>query len=144
MIYSIIISFLVIVWFLNKKSSNNYFKYTPRVRMSRDFLLIKSIYLNFDIDFETFKIAWEYFVENPNEYNGTSVINDRWFIKGLEPLSVEHDYDWIFAKSLKDLHKSNLKYCINLRKTNANWIWTWCFIFFGLTVVSIIKSIKFV
>jgi len=144
MMYLLIIPFLVVVWFLNKKSTNNYFKYTPKNIMCRDFVLIKSIYGSFGIDFNSFENAWRYFTEKPNEYNGTSVINDRWLIKGLEPLSVEHDYDWIIAKSLNELHKSNLKYCNNLRKINTNWIWVWGFIYLGLTFVSIFKSIKFI
>jgi hypothetical protein len=65
-------------------------------------------------------------------------------IKGLEPMSVEHDFDWIFAKSFRDLHRSNINYCKKLRDTNGNWFWVWGFIFCGLEIVSIFKSIKYI
>jgi hypothetical protein len=65
-------------------------------------------------------------------------------IKGLEPMSVEHDYEWIMANSFKDLHDSSLKYCKKLRDTNSNWFYVWGWIFCGLTIVSIFKSIKYI
>ena len=139
----LLIGLLFIFWFLNKKSINHYF-FNSYDKLISDYKIIKLLYDNFQIDFKTFDIAWNYFKLRPHHYNGTSIINDRWFIKGLEPLSVEHDYEWIFAKSFKDLHKSNLKYCINLRKVNANFLWVWGFIFIGLSIVSIFKSIKYI
>ena len=118
MIY--LISFLLLVFILNKKSKNNYFE-NPK---DKDYSLIVSLYNNFGIVDDNFYQAWLYFTMYPKEFNGTSVINDRWLIKGLEPMSVTHDFEWIIAKSFKDLHKANKKYCVNLRKINANWIWT--------------------
>ena len=140
MAYSIVVIFLFIVWYLNKNSKNDYF-YNPKIE---EYELIMKLYKNFNIDPMDFYDAWMYFCLYPKDYNGTSVINDRWFIKGLEPMSVTHDYHWIIAKSFKDLHKSNLKYCKDLRKVNANFIWSWGFVFLGLTIVSIFKSIKYI
>lgn len=143
---SIIIITLVLFffWYLNKTSKNDYFKEKQGQELWDDFYLIEKLYKNFDIDFKTFTKAHSYFRQYPNEYNGTSIINDRWFIKGLEPLSVEHDYNWIMAKSFKELIISNLDYCHKLRKVNANWVWVWGFVFCGLTIVSIFKSIKYI
>ena len=140
---AIIILILGIFWFLNKKSKNNYF-FQSNEKLIEDLELVEMLYKNFEIEFESFKKAWGYFKLNPSEYNGTSVINDRWLIKGLEPLSVEHDYKWITAKSFKELIISNLDYCHKLRKINTNWFWVWCFIFCGLNIVSIFKSIKYI
>ena len=140
MIYAIIISALFVVWFLNKKSKNDYFK-NPK---EEDFDLIIKLYRNFGIDSKSFIDAWGYFCEFPEDYNGTSIINDRWFIKGLEPLSVTHDYKWMVAKSLKDLYKSNVEYCEGLRKVNSNWFFVWGFIFVGLNLVSLFKSINYI
>jgi len=139
----IIIGMLFLFWLLNKKSKNYYF-YHSYEKLISDYKIIKLLYDNLEIDFKTFDIAWSFFKIRPYDYNGSSIINDRWFIKGLEPLSVEHDYEWIFAKSFKDLHKSNLKYCKNLRKINANFLWVWGFIFCGLSIVSIFKSVKYI
>lgn len=128
------------LWYLNKTSKNDYFL-NPK---ESDYDLIISLYENFEIDSVLFSKAWEYFVCFPEDYNGTSVINDRYMIKGLEPFSVTHDYAWITAKSLRDLYNSNLNYCKELRVINSNWIYVWCFIFIGLNIVSLFKSIKYI
>lgn len=138
MIYLLITLALAVLWYLNKTSKNDYFK-NPKIE---DYELILKLYANFGIYTKSFIDAWEYFCDFPEDYNGTSVINDRWFIKGLEPLSVTHDYQWIVAESFIDLHKSNMEYCTNLRKINANWLWVWVFVFVGLFLVSLFKSIK--
>jgi hypothetical protein len=142
MIYLISISIVIlfVFWYLNKTSKNNYF-YNPK---EEDFQLILKLYDNFGWDKSRFKMAWIHFTCLPKEYNGTSVINDRFMIKGLEPMSVEHDFDWIFAKSFKELHNSNIKYCKKLRDVNSNWFWVWGFIFCGLEIVSVFKSIKYI
>jgi len=142
MLYSIIliVLFLAVVWWLNKTSTNDYFE-NPK---KEDYDLIMLLYRDFEIDPYSFYDAWMYFCLYPKEYNGTSVINDRYMIKGLEPFSVTHDYDWIKAKSLKELYNSNLFYCQCLRKVNSNWFWVWGFIFVGLNLVSLFKSIKYI
>ena len=142
MLYSLItiVLFLAVVWWLNKTSTNDYFENPSK----SDFDLIILLYSNFEIDIKTFQIAWLYFCLNPKEYNGTSVINDRWLIKGLEPFSVVHDYAWIQAKSFKNLYDSNFIYCQSLRKVNSNWLWVWGFIFVGLNLVSLFKSVKYI
>ncbi|QHB40927.1 hypothetical protein stinky91_gp065 [Flavobacterium phage vB_FspS_stinky9-1] len=145
MIYGIII-FLFVIWYLNKKSSNDFFNRAEE-DIRKDLGLAYRLYQNFgfdNIDTINLRIACEYFISNPSQYNGTSIINDRVMIKGLEPQSVKHDYDWIMATSLKDLLTSNLYYCKSLRKINVNFIWCWGFIFVGLTLVSIFKSIKYI
>lgn len=147
MLYSfIILLILFCFWYLNKTSKNNYF-FKNEEEIRNDFELIKVLFKNFGytlVDEIQYSIAMEYFILKPKEYNGTSVINDNWLIKGLEPESVIHDYDWITAKSLNDLLHSNSRYCKRLRKRNTNWIWVWCFIFIGLNIVSLFKSIKYI
>lgn len=140
MIYIIIIICLFILWYLNKTSKNDYFE-NPKMK---DYELIMALYKEFDIDPYSFYDAWMYFCLYPKDYNGTSIINDRYMIKGLEPFSVTHDYNWIIAESFRDLHQSNLEYCKCLRKVNSNWIWVWGFIFVGLNLVSLFKSIKYI
>jgi hypothetical protein len=141
----IILAFLLLVWYLNKKSTNNHFS-KSLFDLESDYKLCLKLLNNFEFPnnyIDKFEEAYDYFIFNPKEYNGTSVINDRFTIKGLEIQSVVHDYEWIFAKSLKDLHQSNIRYANALRKMNTNWISTWCFIFLGLSIVSIFKSIKY-
>lgn len=134
----IVIAFLLLLWYLNITSVNFYF-FNTKEKIHDDLFIIRILYENFgftDSDFSRFVKASNYFIEKPNEYNGTSVINDRWLIKGLEPFSVVHDYDLIMAECLNDYLKANKYYCECLRKVNANWFWVWIFIYCGLNIVS--------
>lgn len=148
MTYILIITAIILgtFWYLNYKSTNTFFEQEEKsIREKLD--LIVKIWTN--LDFSTYDIvclsaAFEYFIKNPKEYNGTSIINDFWLIKGLEPESVIHDCDWIHAQSLRCYMTSNEEYCQRLRRRNAQWLWVWCFIFVGLTIVSLFKSIKFI
>lgn len=138
--------FLFLVWFLNKRSRNDFF-FQSEIIIRNKLKFILDIWEDFGYskyDKARLRIAFEYFITNPKEYNGTSVIADQWLIKGLEPESVIHDYDYIMATSLKDLLKANKEYSQRLRKRNTQWLWVWGFIFVGLTIVSIFKSIKYI
>ena len=138
--------FLFLVWYLNKKSTNKHF-YKSIFILKNELTLCITILKNFDFEktyIDRFTKAYNFFIDKPLEYNGTSIINDRHTIKGLEIQSVVHDYDWIIATSLKDLHISNIRYAKALRKMNSNWIKTWIFVFVGLSIVSIFKSLKYI
>jgi hypothetical protein len=146
MIYICILVFLLSIYILNKRSKNNFFFQDEDViRKKLDIIL--SLWTDFRFDnYDEIKLrlAFEYFIEHPSEYNGTSIINDMWLIKGLEPESVIHDYEDIMASNIKHLLKSNKAYCKRLRKRNAQFFWVWGFIFCGLTIVTLFKSIKFI
>ena len=138
-------SSLILFWILNKKSKNDFF-FQSESKMRSKLNFIIDVWNDFEItpvDIIKLRIAFEYFIKHPKEYNGSSVINDFWLIKGLEPESVIHDYDYIMATSFKNLHRANKEYCQRLRKRNAQWLWVWGFIFCSLTIVSIFKSIKY-
>lgn len=142
----IITIILAIIYYLNKKSSNKHF-FKSLKETQKDLELILKIMESFQFSndyIHRFKVAYSYFEYHKQEYNGTSVINDRHTIGGLETQSVVHDYDWIVATSFKDLHVSNVRYANALRQMNTNWISTWCFIFVGLEIVAIFKSLKFI
>jgi hypothetical protein len=140
----IIALFLGIIFYLNKKSKNeHFFKSEKELKSDLDLCIKILINFNFKSDYIIrFRNAYAHFIVNPEEYNGTSVINDRETIKGLELQSVVHDYDWILAKSFKDLHVSNIRYAKALRQVNVNFIWAWG-LFVGLEIASIFKSIKY-
>jgi hypothetical protein len=142
---AIIVSiFLAVIFYLNKKSSNkHFFKSEKELKSDLDLCIKILTNFNFSIDYiHRFIEAYNYFTLSPKDYNGTSIINDRYTISGLEVQSLIHDYDWIKAKSLKELHISNIHYANALRKVNVNWIWVWT-LFLGLEIVSIFKSIKY-
>ena len=144
--YIIIAILLFVIWFLNKNSRNDFF-FQSEIIIRNKLKLILDVWNDLgysEYDKARLKIAFEYFIVNPKEYNGTSIIADQWLIKGLEPDSVIHDYDFIMATCLKDLLKANKEYCQRLRKRNTQWLWVWCFICSGLSIVSVFKSIKYI
>lgn len=146
MIYIVTTLVLFVFWYLNKKSNNRFFNQKEQIIRNK-LELCEKVLINFEWskkDVVRFKVACEYFISNPSQYNGTSVINDNWVIKNLEPESVIHDYDWIMATSLRQLLISNLEYARRLRKRNVNWFWCWGFIFVGLNIVSLFKSLKYI
>jgi len=144
--YFIILVFLLVIYILNKRSKNDFF-YQDEDIIRKKLDIILSLWQDFGFtvyDEIKLRLAFEYFIKNPNEYNGTSIINDMWLIRGLEPESVIHDYEDIIATSSKHLLKSNKTYCQRLRKRNAQFFWVWGFIYCGLTIVTLFKSIKFI
>lgn len=146
MIYIISVVTIFIFWYLNLKSSNKFFYQEEKIIRNKLDLCLK-VCNDFGwspVDNIKLRIAFEYFISNPNHFNGTSVINDNWVIKGLEPESVIHDYDFIMSTNLIQLLKANLDYVQRLRKRNVNWFWCWGFIFVSLNIVSIFKSIKYI
>ena len=137
---------LFIVWYLNKTSKNFHF-FKTNVNLLLDYELCKQLLVNFQFKeayIKRFSKAYSYFIAHPNEYNGTSVLNDRFMIRGLEPQSVIHDYDWIFATSLKELLVANYNYAKALRQVNCNWFYCYGFIFVSLSIISVFKSIKYI
>lgn len=141
-----LIPFLLLIWWLNKNSKSDFFHQKKEV-LQKKLETIVFLYIDFGFtneEIEKLKEAYNYFIDNPFEYNGTSVINDRYMIQGFEPQSVVHDFDYIFAKNFIDLVKSNYNYSNSLRKVNANWLWVWGVIFIGLNVVSIFKGISLI
>ena len=137
---------LAIIYYLNKKSSNNHFL-KPLKETQKDLDLILKVMESFQFskDYtERFIIAYSFFQERPEQYNGTSVINDRYTIGGLEVQSVVHGCDWIVARSFKDLHISNVRYANAIRQMNTNFITAWFFIFVGLEIVALFKSLKYI
>lgn len=140
------IALLLLFWILNKKSKNDFF-FQSESEILNKLRFIIELWTDFGAskyDLVKLRLAFSYFMKRPKDYNGSSVINDFWLIKGLEPESVIHDYDFIMATSFKNLHRANKEYCQRLRKRNAQWLWVWGFIFCSLTIVSIFKSITFI
>lgn len=141
-----VIIFLATIFILNKRSKNDFFFQDESVIREKLEFIIK-IWQDFGFDaYDEIKlrIAFDYFIKHPEQYNGTSIINDRWLIKNLEPESVIHDYEDIMAQCLTDHLKSDKNYSNRLRKRNTQWLWVWGFIYTGLTIVSLFKSIKFI
>lgn len=137
----LVILILIILYILNKKSKSDFFYGS---NLNEKLNLIKHLYKEFgytETEIKKLEQAYNFFISNPKRYNGTSVVNDRYMINGLEPQSVVHDYDWIVANNLKDLINSNYRYTESLRKVNVNWFYCWFLVYCGLNLVATFKGI---
>lgn len=126
---------LLILFWLKIRSKNSYF-YQPRVK--DNWSLLNEILMNFQFNAyerEEYRIAYFYFIKNPSKYDGSTIVQDRWLLRGLEPMSMLHDYQWIHAQTLTDYFQSNITYAKHLRKTNMNWFIAWGYCL-GLQIIS--------
>ena len=127
---------IAIIFILKKKSTNDFFHQKKEV-LYKKWSMVEMILIDFDIkDIKGYQDAYLYFIDNPKEYDGSTIVQDRWMIRNLEAPSMKHDYDFIVAKSLKDYFIANKKYCVDLRKLNLNWVYVWVFIFTFLSIIS--------
>ena len=142
----IIITILLTLWILKEKSINNFFYQSPEV-LAKKFELFEKIVQDFNFtNPRGYSEAYCYFMELPHKYDGSTIVQDRWLMSGLEPQSMKHDYDWIHAKTLTDYFKSNQTYATDLRKSNTNWFTAYGYLI-GLHIISpfhyvITKKIK--
>jgi hypothetical protein len=125
------------ILFVLKLTSTNKFFHQDKDVLYKKWSMLEMLLIDFDIkDIKGYQEAYLYFIENKNEYDGSTIVQDRWVIRGLEGPSMKHDYDFIVATCLWDYFTSNWRYCVDLRKLNVNWIYVWFFIFTFLTIIS--------
>ncbi len=130
----LLLAFLITIYILYRKSDNKFFYQNI---LATKYVLYVSIVYDFNFNKpERYLEAWKYFDKNKHKYDGTTIAQDRWLMKGLEPQSLRHDYEWIMAECLKDYFQSNYEYVVDLRKANTNWLYAWG-LYVGLQIVSI-------
>ena len=128
---------IITIFFVLKKKSKNKFFHQKKEVLYKKWSMLEMLLIDFDVkDIKGYQEAYLYFIDNKNHYDGSTIVQDRWMIRGLEGPSMKHDYEFIIAKSLKDYFISNKKYCVDLRKLNVNWVYVWVFIYTFLTIIS--------
>jgi len=113
---------------------NNYFKRSPKWDRVETLLFYKGI------DKEQFEEAFNYFLLNPNNFDGASFVKDLDDLPDLDLSAMVHDYDylvklpklhswsWLFAK-----FKTDFQYAKNMERFGKG-IWTPYVRFVGLVL----------
>lgn len=81
--------------------------------------------------------AFDYFILNPDSYDGATIVNDFWIIPGLDIWAMLHDYLYIkfnVAVNIKAKYYADLFYCQQMRNFKVSWGAVWLVRFSGLTL----------
>ncbi|MGJ8760371.1 MAG: hypothetical protein ACSHXA_07475 [Polaribacter sp.] len=117
MIY-IAILFLGLIYYLYKKSKNDFFSQSVE-ELAKGRLKLISTYQNYGRNNNAILDvleAYDYFCKNPLEYDGSTIVRDLFDIKNngfkLSGSSLRHDYEYIFGAKYNWIknYKSNVKY----------------------------------
>lgn len=90
--------------------------------------LIKPILQDFGFSQEFIKLykeAYDYFIVHPTEYDGATIVHDRYNINGLDLPSMLHDYLYIIWKSLKGRLKADKIYAKDMRRFHYQYWVAW-------------------
>jgi hypothetical protein len=121
---TLIISILLIIWlvYLVKNSKSNFFFQNTEILEKKAFLL-KLILLDCNFtenEIIKFEKAYNYFIENPKEFDGATIVRDLDTIKGLDAPAMVHDYRYILAYGIKDRLKADKDYLKNMIKLGVH------------------------
>ena len=105
-------------------SKNDFFLNTPSelVRSRYDMLEVLDLLNRSDEDKILYLDAFNYFVDNPREFDGATVMRDLFVIRypdrKLDIDAMLHDYEYINGanKSFKLKHKADFRYFNNMRR----------------------------
>jgi hypothetical protein len=64
--------------------------------------------------------AYTYFMTDPKNYDGATVIRDIQILNGLDPFAMLHDYKYIKAKNIKDRLKADWRYAKDMEKAKIH------------------------
>ena len=90
--------------------------------------LVKPILKDFGFSKEFIKLykeAYFYFCQNPTEYDGATIVHDRYNIDGLDLPSMLHDYLYIIWNTLRGRLKADLIYANHMRRFHYQWWVAW-------------------
>jgi hypothetical protein len=123
MIY-IIISILLIIWlvYLVKNSKSNFFYQNTEILAKKWYLLELGLR---DFSFTQKEIlnfyrAYNYFTENPKEFDGATIVRDLNTIKDLDAPAMVHDYRYILANGITDRLRADKDYLKNMLKLGVH------------------------
>jgi hypothetical protein len=77
-------------------------------------------YLSEQKEILNFARAYNYFTENPKEFDGATIVRDLYTIKGLDASAMVHDYRYILAKNIKDRIRADVEYLRNMIKLGVH------------------------
>lgn len=132
MTYYIIFSVLVyVIWLFKKPNTSNYFDQSKEILVKKWNDNIRVVINDFEFSWERkafFKTAYEFFTDNPLEFDGATVVKDITQVKGLDIPSLGHDYEYYliaklqgFWKRLFARLKADWRYSQDMRQFEIAW-----------------------
>lgn len=103
--------------------------------------VLKNVWLKSQTSIKAYLEAYDFFMLNPSDYDGATVVNDFYLIKGLDVWAMLHDYIYIkfnVAVSLCYKYLADKFYSLEMRKFHISWGSVWLVRFFGLTLSTIV------
>jgi hypothetical protein len=121
---TLIISILLIIYivYLVKNSKSSFFL-KSKEELAKDWYLLELILIDFNFtqkEILNFARAYNYFTENPKEFDGATVVRDLDTIKGLDASAMVHDYRYILAINIKDRLRADQEYLKNMIKLDVH------------------------
>jgi hypothetical protein len=121
---TLIISILLIIWLVYKvKTSKSTFFLKSKEELAKNWYLLDLVLRNYNFqgyDIRPFSRAYNYFTENPKEFDGATIVRDLDTIKGLDAPAMVHDYRYILANGVKDRIKADKEYLRNMIKLGVH------------------------
>ena len=121
---TLIISILLIIWLVYKvKTSKSTFFLKSKEELAKNWYLLELVLIDFRFtqkEILNFSRAYNYFIENPNEFDGATIVRDLNTIKGLDAPAMVHDYRYILAYGVKDRLKADKEYLRNMIKLGVH------------------------
>lgn len=85
---------------------------------------------------ETYLTIYDFFCENPNKFDGATIVKDLCIIRGLDTSAMLHDYLYItynVSSNYKYKWKADLLYALEIQRGGGSLYSTWSR-FLGLTI----------
>ena len=121
-------------------SENNFFKQDKNILIKKREQLKFILTDVWGVDSKIYLEAYDYFLNNPNDYDGATIVNDLTIMPNLDIWAMFHDYLYIkfnVAVNLKYKHLADLKYCQEMRKFKISWGSVWLVRYVGLLISTI-------
>lgn len=114
MIILLIISILVFVflyWKMKTSSSRFFYQDKKKLDLKRQLMMQVLIDKGFSTrERHSFNMAFKFFIDNPDRFDGATIVGDNYTIEGLSATAMKHDYRCIMLsrKSLKKYVKGRI------------------------------------
>jgi hypothetical protein len=121
---TLIISILLIIWLVYKvKTSKSTFFLKSKDELAKNWYLLELVLIDFKFtghEIIDFSRAYNYFIENPKEFDGATIVRDLNTINELDAPAMLHDYRYILAYGIKDRIKADQEYLRNMIKLGVH------------------------
>jgi hypothetical protein len=123
-----------------KKNVKYFFNEEEVLLKNREILifLLKKVWLRNQYIIDLYLEAYDYFMKNPERFDGASIVADFFIMPDLDIWAMLHDYLYIkysVACNYKYKYYADIIYCVEMRRFKIHWLDVWFTRFIGLTLI---------